>query len=214
MADLLFDLPKTKRPPAIERSSVGCAEFRNTLTRRWGPSPLAVWLMLNPSTAGADTDDPTSWRVIEFSYAWGYDGALIVNFAPYRSPKPADLWRWLDWEANGPDYHARDRWQANLQVIEDAGRQAAIRVVAFGAELPRRHGMMLDMVLERFRQPSDIGAGERLYCLGVNAEGSPLHPMARGRWRVPDGTRPQLWGGIGRAQPKRYDEHVRQEMPS
>lgn len=214
MADLFNDLLKTKRPPTIERSSIGCVEFRDTLTRRWGPGPLAVWLMLNPSTAGAEADDPTSWRVIEFSYAWGFDGALIVNFAPYRSPRPADLWRWLDWENNGPDWHARDRWQANLGVVEEAARKAAIRIVAFGAELPRRHQLMLDMVLEHFRQPSDIGADERLYCLGTNPEGSPLHPMARGQWRVPDGIRPQPWHGFGRIEPKRYDEHVRQESPS
>lgn len=184
----------SKRPASIIRESVGDLRFRSTLVRRWAPGPLVAWLMCNPSTADDLRDDPTSWRVIEFTHAWGYPGAIVVNFAPFRSSKPAELWPWLNWQDNGPDWQARDAWQANLGTVEKAARGAALRVVAFGAEIVRRQPVMLDMVLEAFGQPSD--ADERLHCLATNDEGSPRHPLARGIWRVPDGARPQPWQGF------------------
>lgn len=199
----LFEDMRSKRPASITRESVGCSRFRHTLVRRWAPGPLVAWLLTNPSTADDLRDDPTSWRVIEFTHAWGYPGAVVVNFAPFRSSKPVDLWPWLDWESNGPDYHARDMWGANLGTVEEASRGAALRMVAFGAELVRRQPVMLDMVLEAFGQPSDIGADDRLHCLATNDEGSPRHPLARGKWRVPDGALPQPWLGFegGLVQP-------------
>ncbi|UKJ74535.1 DUF1643 domain-containing protein [Azospirillum brasilense] len=185
-----------KRPASIIRESVGDLRFRSTLVRRWAPGPLVAWLMCNPSTADDLRDDPTSWRVIEFTHAWGYPGAIIVNFAPFRSSKPAELWPWLNWQDNGPDWQARDAWQANLGTVEKAARGAALRVVAFGAEIVRRQPVMLDTVLEAFGQPSDVDADERLHCLATNDEGSPRHPLARGKWRVPDGAKPQPWQGF------------------
>ena len=82
---------------------------------------------------------------------------------------------------------------ANLEDIETAARIAAIRVVAFGAQPVDRDEMWVQQCLEAFEQPSDCGAGERLYCLGKSKSGQPLHPMARGKWRVPNNQQPMLY---------------------
>ncbi|WP_020095016.1 hypothetical protein [Methylobacterium sp. 285MFTsu5.1] len=32
-----------------------------------------------------------------------------------------------------------------------------------------------------------------VHCFGLTADGSPIHPMARGRSRIPDHAQPMLW---------------------
>lgn len=164
--------------------------------RRWWvdePSKWAVWLMLNPSVAASERNDPTAHRVTHFSKAEGCDGWIGVNLYPLIASNPAAMWRWANWQANGPDWYARDDMQANLSDIEEAARLATIRIAAFGAQPVENDEAWLGQCLEAFGQPSDIGSDEQLYCLGVNKTGQPLHPLARGRMRVPDDRRLTLW---------------------
>jgi hypothetical protein len=164
--------------------------------RRWWveiPRRWVAWLMLNPSKAGAKQNDPTAQRVTHFSRLWGFDGWIGVNLYPFISSTQPEMWRWADWENNGPDWWARDMLGHNLGVLDEIGRQASLRMVAFGAEPIKRDEVWLEECLEQFDQPSSVGAGEALHCLGVTQAGQPLHPMARGKWRVPDGQRPVLW---------------------
>lgn len=184
MSDLLFRLPPAKRPDHITGSAVGDDHHRLELRRRWADGPLAAWLMLNPSRAGATLNDPTLWRVIEFSHAWGYAGAAVVNFGSLRTPDPAQFFEWL----KGPDCTAA-LWARNVAAVKAAAEGAALRVVAFGAEAGRRAPDRLSEVLAAFSG----GESVPLHCLGTNADGWPLHPLARGKWRVPDGKQPELW---------------------
>ena len=65
---------------------------RYSLTRRWGNGPrVCCWIMLNPSTADATTDDPTIRRCVRFTQAWGYDALTVVNLYAWRATDPADL---------------------------------------------------------------------------------------------------------------------------
>ena len=200
--DLLAHCPRTPMPPSWRRSArvSDCGQYRTELRRWWGVGPLVAWLMLNPSRANGLIDDPTVLRIIGFTWRWGYDGLVVVNFYPYRASKPADLWQWCGglpwWE--GPersvfDPYRRDAAHRNLDVVERAGRAAALRMVAFGGQARVRDLMWVENALEEFQQPSDSFADEALYCLGTTKSGAPLHPMARGRWRVSDDQSPLLW---------------------
>lgn len=53
--------------------------YRYNLTRTWGAGPIATFLMLNPSTADADVDDPTIRRCLGFAKSWGCSSLRVAN---------------------------------------------------------------------------------------------------------------------------------------
>lgn len=92
-----------------------CETYRYALTRTWDPEAKKVlWIMLNPSTATENTDDPTVRRVQGFSRAWGFSGAVVANIFALRATDPKELY-WHK-EPIGPD---NDRW-----IVELASRAA------------------------------------------------------------------------------------------
>ncbi len=149
--------------------------YRYRLTRSWGERPSSflpisekrdVWVMLNPSTADADLDDPTIRRCMGFSRSWGANGIEVVNLFPWRATKPKDL---LAAMRAGEDVVSRDRRNHHIGRVFGPGGVLASRViVAWGAA------------------PWAGEEGERLrgwamcpdlLCLGTNANGSPKHPL-------------------------------------
>src|SRR5437870_4841901 len=68
-----------------------CGKFRYRLTRQWGEGAALPFVMLNPSTADAEQDDPTIRKCVGFAKRMGYDGIEVVNLYAYRATKPADL---------------------------------------------------------------------------------------------------------------------------
>ena len=198
-AELFETPPNPKMPASWEKSAKlsDCGTYRYELRRWWGTGAPVAWLMLNPSTADAKQDDPTLRRIIGFSYRWGYGGLIVVNLYPFRASKPADLWHWckqLPWFGGRPFCpYARDAAHLNGDFVEAAARAAVLRMVAFGSEVLNRDHGWVENTLESFGQPSDFGGDERFHCLGKTKSGAPLHPMARGRNRVPDDAQPQLW---------------------
>lgn len=184
------------------RETGGSATFsrqgtlRNEIRRWWVEEPTrwAAWLMLNPSTAAQSRNDPTALRVTHFSKAFGCDGWIGVNLYPLVASAPSAMWSWANWENHGPAWDVRDDLLANLATIDRVGRLATIRMVAFGAAPIYHDEAWLEQCLEAFGQPADReGADEQFYCLGVTRTGQPLHPLARGKMRVPDSQRPIVW---------------------
>ncbi len=149
-----------------------CLTFRWLLGRAWGDGPRIAWLMLNPSTADASADDPTLSRVTAFSRRWGFGSLVVVNQHPFRSPHPSALAAWL---AAGEGVEAAAA--ANAARVAEALSGSRSVVAAWGAggdpELGRK-----------------LLAGRDAVCLGRTASGAPLHPLARGRMRVPDDVEP------------------------
>jgi len=74
-----------------------CKQYRYELTRTWDESmPKVLFIMLNPSTADADNDDPTIRRCIGFAKSWGYGGLIVCNLFAYRATNPKELLKCKD----------------------------------------------------------------------------------------------------------------------
>ena len=72
-----------------------CGFYRYWLTRP-GRSLIAergpvLFIMLNPSTADAELDDPTIRRCRGFAESWGCAGLTVANLYAYRATDPAAL---------------------------------------------------------------------------------------------------------------------------
>ena len=135
-----------------------CGLYRYRLWRMWTTDrPLCGWLMLNPSTADADTDDATIRKCIGFARLWGFGGIMVTNLFAFRATKPGHMKASLD--PNGPD---------NDTFVNAEHECCERTVAAWGA-----HGAHLgraDEVVER------LGA-ENLHVLRLTKAGHPGHPL-------------------------------------
>lgn len=68
-----------------------CGLYRYLLGRAWGDGPLLPFIMLNPSTADADIDDPTIRRCMGFAKREGTSGVSVANLFALRSKDPSAL---------------------------------------------------------------------------------------------------------------------------
>lgn len=138
-----------------------CGRYRYRLWRTWDVLlPQLVWCMLNPSTADAETDDPTLRRCTGYAKDWGYGGVEVVNLFALRATDPRQLLKSSD--PVGP---------RNVDVITDAtcGRRV-VCAWGDGAEwLPPE-------VSQVSRETLRAGARE-LLCLGTTGRGNPRHPL-------------------------------------
>jgi len=67
-------------------------KMRFLLWRTWNEAlPRLGWVMLNPSIAGADVDDPTIRKCIGFGERHGAGGIAVVNLSPWIAADPAAL---------------------------------------------------------------------------------------------------------------------------
>jgi hypothetical protein len=114
--------------------------------------------MLNPSTADADTDDPTIGRCTAFTRAWGHPGFAVYNLYALRATNPNRLWTHTD--PVGPDN------DQHLQAV--AG--APLVVCAWG-----NHGARDNRGTQVAATLTALGA--TLSCLKVTASGQPWHPL-------------------------------------
>jgi hypothetical protein len=166
-----------------------CGKLRFTLTRWWADGPRACYIGHNPSTAGHEVDDPTSIAWVHFARAQGYGSYVAVNLYPYRSPNPDECRRWARYEENGPDWWARDRLMQNEMIVAQEAKSAQIVVACWGAIA--QDDNWTAHVIEAIQ--TEEAPWPDIYCLGKTASGAPIHPMARGKHRVPRDRRFELW---------------------
>ena len=135
-----------------------CGTYRYRLSRIWDTSkPLALWIMLNPSTADADTDDNTIRKIVKFSRRDGQLGGLMVgNLFAFRSTDPKVMLRMGAHYACGPE---------NVEQLHTMLAQAAVVVCAWG----KPGGPSVPPWLRSDQH--------RLWCLGTCKCGSPKHPL-------------------------------------
>lgn len=133
-----------------------CGTYRYWLSRVWDESlPACAFIMLNPSTADAEKDDPTIRRCIGFAESWGYGALNVYNLFALRSTKPQVLYAHSD--PVGPDN------DAHLSQIPES----ACVVAAWG-----NHGDFRSRSFSVRRMFKG-----RLKNLGLSLQGQPLHPL-------------------------------------
>lgn len=138
-----------------------CGKYRYVLKRnisqalRWNKPCL--FIMLNPSTADAELDDPTIRRCIGFAKSWGCTELTVVNLFAYRATDPKELESVED--PKGPE---------NLPYIvnELMNHKLGIVVAAWGSnKFAKIQAEYIERELGPFKS------------LGRNKDGSPKHPL-------------------------------------
>src|SRR5690606_3926387 len=133
------------------------------LDRAWDTTKHKVcWIMLNPSTADAEDDDPTLRRVIAYSQRWGFGSLVVVNLYAYRATEPNDLPKGEEAIGPGADVHIARSLSESNRVICGWGRSVpkAIR--------RERETAVMRMIDESGNVPE---------ALGFTRCGAPKHPL-------------------------------------
>lgn len=130
------------------------------LRRTWDAKrPRVLYVMLNPSIADANTDDPTIKSCIRLAKGFGHGSIEVVNLFAWRATDPNHLR--IVGDPIGPrnDYH-----------IEGALLRCDIAVCAWGAN---------QFASQRGREVRSIIRANRpaVFCLGVTQSGAPKHPL-------------------------------------
>lgn len=133
-----------------------CGTYRYMLERAWDRTlPTLGWVMLNPSTADAEQDDPTIRRCVSFARLWGYGSIAVANVFGLRSTDPRELAKHPD-----PVGPKNDHYLAGMGWLTKV-------VAAWGAN---------HMAKAREDRVRHLLAGNTV-CLGVTKGGSPRHPL-------------------------------------
>ena len=152
--------------------------YRYTLQRTWAPdgelvNPLAI-IMLNPSTADAETDDPTIRRCAGIADRLGYTGIHVTNLYALRATSPVQL-------VTHPDPIGPDNDSALTAVATLAANLDVPVLCAWGTfQLPHgRHERTLEILQD---------ANTTTVALGTTKNGSPRHPLY-----IPNNTQLKPW---------------------
>lgn len=174
-------------------SRVGPRLLRHRLDRWWGNGARILICMANPSSADGDGDDPTIRRLLRLTDRPHLSGFTVVNAWPYVTARPPELRRWLEAMLRRRRREHAAICAANLALIRELSRSAAIRIIAWGKLAPPA-----ELRGETLRAMSLDGAHD-LHAFGLTRDGSPIHPMARGTNRLADDAEIMLWMKADRA---------------
>lgn len=162
-----------------------CGNYRFRLWREWclrgGVAPLiptreenghllavpaaCVFIMLNPSTADGDQDDPTIRRCVGFAKRFGFDQLEVVNLFAWRATDPQQLLSVSpERDPVGSD---------NQRHVAEALSNAGMIVCAWGA-----HGGHIGQD-EAMLGWIDLANGRDapVVTLGLTKQGHPRHPL-------------------------------------
>lgn len=140
-----------------------CGKYRYRLAREIVPAGegSCCFIMLNPSTADADKDDPTIRRCIRYARDLGYARLEVVNLFAYRATSPETLYALSRRDAIGPGN--------DLHMLDSCG-PAKIVICAWGNH-GRLHDRGAEVLLSLRRQ------GLRPMALKIGKLGHPGHPL-------------------------------------
>lgn len=164
-------------------------DCRLTLSRRWGPGPIANVIGCNPSRAGREKEDNTSRWWTAWFQEFGFGGYDATNLYPFITPDPTGCRRLVE-SIDGGAWDIRDALHfVNLPHVVAKAKAADKVFVCWGAIAWDQE--WIEHVIEQ------IQFGEApypdLWCWGKTASGAPKHPMARGKHRIPAEQPAILW---------------------
>ncbi|WP_351235062.1 DUF1643 domain-containing protein [Streptomyces sp. NPDC002133] len=165
--------------PRVLRSAVlsGCERYRYLLTRTWRrDGRTAVFVLLNPSTADARTDDATSRRCIDFAGRWDCSALVVVNLYAWRATDPGELR-----DARDPVGPQND---AYLVAAADLAHETGGVIVGGWGRRARPDRVSAVLELPGMRQ---------LTALALTRAGQPQHPLY-----LPSHLTPQPWTPLGK----------------
>ncbi len=131
--------------------------------------PLScVFVMLNPSTADGEQDDPTIRRCVGFAKSFGFDRLEVVNLFAYRATNPAELL--------ALNHNDDPVGEGNALAFRTAIYRAGVVVCAWGANgghLGQDETALgwIDSALEYRDRTVPV------MCLGRTLFGHPKHPL-------------------------------------
>jgi hypothetical protein len=134
--------------------------YRYRLTRTLGKGEGTIlFIMLNPSTANDDINDPTVERCERRARDLGYAKLIVVNLFALKSTDPKNLRK-----------HEDPIGGCNDEIILLEAMRADLVVCAWGTygDLYGRGIKVRDVLID---------AGVKLHCLVVNKNGTPKHPL-------------------------------------
>lgn len=142
-----------------------CGRYRYALARAWGDTTKrCLFVMLNPSTADAEQDDPTIRRCIGFARDWGYGALDVCNLFAWRSTKPRGLLGVDD--PIGPD---------NDQILVRVARNASLIVAAWGANVT---ALKLDVrAQDVLALLAAIAKPREVHAISFTKDDEPAHPL-------------------------------------
>lgn len=140
-----------------------CFRYRLERLLETGGGRTTTFIMLNPSTADADKDDPTIRRCLGFAERWGSVKLVVVNLFAYRATNPKEL-------SSTPDPIGNPQNDSEiLAAAEEAKDSGGEIVCAWGTNGKLA---MRDVIVTRMLQRQ----GYETMCLAL-ADGMPRHPL-------------------------------------
>jgi hypothetical protein len=131
--------------------------YRYWLRREWDTSKNRItFIMLNPSEANADYDDPAVIRCMDFSQKWGFGSMEIVNLFALCTSDPSIMKKHQN--PVGPD---------NDNYIYNTTANSNIIIAAWGNDGAHRN---------RSSEVLHLIWDYDLYCMGLTKENQPRYP--------------------------------------
>ena len=141
-------------------------KYRYRLWRVWAENlATMVFVLQNPSTASADTDDPTIRKCIGFAKQAGFGSIIVMNVFAYRATDERELLTVTD--PIGPLN------REHLQAARSTPLLSRL-VAAWG----NRFGPKKKSIFRTgYCHAANICVSNGAYCLGTTKSGDPKHPL-------------------------------------
>ena len=160
-------------PPGVRGDAYFSADhrFRYWLERRWDDAlPQFTYILLNPSAAGGERDDPTTRKLSALTVANGGGGYVLVN-----------LFAIVDTHQDGLHYPEAigETREANNKRIVTAVEGCDVLVLGWGEGNGTGAGAAARLagVRKRAQEVWPLVREGQPQCFKANASGSPGHPL-------------------------------------